>query len=316
MTSESLLIVLSALISVALLRPSFARARTREQLRSLAALEPEPEDHVNDTRDWTLGASVLRNLGDRLGRAGFVEEGARRNARRFTALAVSGLSIGGSLIGFRYASLVGMVAGAIIGAYLAIVVCAVLLRRFERDHEREVYFQAPLFLESLILLVESGLGVLPALEQTIRARTDSEQDDVISRVFRIVYQLSSRGFALGQALELVADSVPHKLLRHVMLHIDLSGSEGGELIPSLRSLSDYAHNEWRLAVEHRVKRLENLVVFPVFASVIGLMLLIAAVPAVPLLDLREILERGKNMRKIPALSDYTSSPQGRKGEPL
>ena len=43
--------------------------------------------------------------------------------------------------------------------------------------------------------------------------------------------------------------------------------------------------------ENRVRRLENLVVFPVFVSVIGLMCLTAAVPLVPVLKLKESLQR-------------------------
>ena len=62
------------------------------------------------------------------------------------------------------------------------------------------------------------------------------------------------------------------------------------MIPALRGLSEHAHTEWRLSVEHRVRRLENWVVFPVFGAVLGLLLLLSAVPLVPLLSLNQSLQ--------------------------
>ena len=90
--------------------------------------------------------------------------------------------------------------------------------------------------------------------------------------------------------EIIADAIDIKVLRHVLMHMDIANSEGGELIPSLRALSDHAHSEWKLSVEARVKRLENIVVFPVFFSVIGLMLLVIAVPVIPLLNIKDSLK--------------------------
>jgi type II secretory pathway component PulF len=106
---------------------------------------------------------------------------------------------------------------------------------------------------------------------------------------------------IGQALSIVSDSVPQRTLRHVLLHLDISGTEGGELVPALRNLSEYVHNEWKLSVETRVKRLENLVVFPVFASVMGLLVLTSAVPLVPILEFMDTLS-AKQPQAVSALN--------------
>ena len=142
--------------------------------------------------------------------------------------------------------------------------------------------------ELLVVIAIIGILIgmlLPAVQQVVnnsKKRTVSKA--TVSKIMNMVYELSSSGMPFGQALELVADKVESKPLRHVLMHLDVSSSEGGALIPSLRSLADYASKEWKLSVETRVKRLENSVVFPVFMAVIGLMLLVAAVPVVPVMD--------------------------------
>jgi pilus assembly protein TadC len=156
-------------------------------------------------------------------------------------------------------------------------------------------FQLPLVLENLILLVEAGLGVLPALEQIVFSRIKNAKEqggsiDLTTFLLKVVYDLSAHGMPFAEALERVADATEIRSLRHVLLHLDISASEGGELIPSMRSLSDHAHTEWRLSVETRVNRLENMVVFPVFVSVIGLMILTASVPLVPVLEFFETVK--------------------------
>jgi Flp pilus assembly protein TadB len=165
------------------------------------------------------------------------------------------------------------------------------LRNREQNHAREVAFLMPLTLESLILLVESGLGILPAIQRLVAGSTQTKVHNTVIRYLRLVYELAAHGTPLGTALAHVADATELRVLRHVLLHLDISGTEGGELVPALRNLSNHAHTDWRLSVENRVRRLENLVVFPVFVSVIGLMCLTAAVPLVPVLKLKESLQR-------------------------
>ncbi len=274
-----------------ILRTAFNRSHGRNRLEYFEERSREPEDDAKAV-DWNEGKAALTQFSDRFGRAGFVTAGARKSATLYSALFVGGGAGAAFLTGAAGAfSPIGLVILAFSGAYLGLTAFLFFLRRCERDYEREILFRMPIFLESLVLLVESGLGILPALERVVTNGRGAGEPDAVSRLFHFVYQLSARGMPFGRALETVADASPQRIVRHVMLHLDITGSEGGELIPSLRSLSDHAHTEWKLGVEHRVRRLENLVVFPVFAAVIGLMILTAAVPAVPLLDLKDMLDK-------------------------
>lgn len=293
------------------------RQRSAAAFHRLARLAEQKDDTaINQTIDWAKSKSMLSNMQDRLGRAGFFNE-AERKAVRLLALwfVITGGSLGlAAGLGNSLGTIGGTLAVVIftsIGAYLGITAWFLFLQLRGRDYRRELMYQLPLSLEALILLVESGLGILPAIAQYISAKDQTGREkNPVTRILKLVYDLSSHGVPFGTALELVSDAGDLKVLRHVLLHLDISGNEGGELIPSLRSLSDHSHLEWKLSVEQRVKRLENLVVFPVFTSVIGLMLLTAAVPMVPVLKFRETLETGKQAMRLVQDSAETIGQEG------
>jgi len=176
----------------------------------------------------------------------------------------------------------------VICSYLGLIGILFFLRSRARAHEQEVLLKLPLALEGLILLVQSGLGVLPAIDALVKS---SDERNPVMVYLKQAYDLSSNGLAFRDASRVVSTSIPNlPVLRHVLLHLDISQVDGGEILPSLRSLSDYCQAEWKLSVQSRVRRLENLVVFPVFLSVIGLLFLTAAVPIVPILELQAKLD--------------------------
>ena len=266
--------------------------RARQQLHALHENDLQEEESPAEEIDWREGASALKLLNDRLGRAGFTGPAMRSAASKACAAALIGGGLAFGAIAFSaYGTLIGTLGGICAGVYCGLTAFLYFLRFKRKDFEREILFQMPIFLESLVLLVEAGLGILPAIEKVVASKPNSADPNPVNSLFNLVYQFSAHGMPFQQSLETVAESTEHRIVRHVMLHLDISGNEGGELVPSLRNLSDHAHTEWRLSVEQRVKRLENLVVFPVFAAVIGLMCLTAAVPMVPILNLKDSLDK-------------------------
>jgi type II secretory pathway component PulF len=170
------------------------------------------------------------------------------------------------------------------GGYLAALSVYGVKKWRTMRREREALFSLPLTLESLILLVEAGVGLLPA----IRLTGESLKNPVTALLCRL-HRITDSGVPFSDALREVATHCDHPIQKHVLLHLHVASSEGGALASALRNLSDYAHLEWKLAIERRVRKLENTVVFPVFVGVLGLLLLSAAAPIVPLLELRDNL---------------------------
>ena len=279
---------------------AFRRKRNSKPFNRLVSLSSSiRKEELADLSDskWTEERGILSSLEDRFGRAGLYT----RRQRSFCKLTLLLLISSGGLTGILFSgtnSGLKLVFATLIGSYLGILFWSCYLKQLTKNFEREVLFQLPLVLESIILLVESGLGILPALERIVALSKHDGSANPVHRLLHIVYELSAHGMPLQHALATVAELVHIRAVRHVLLHLDISGSEGGELIPSLRSLSSHAHTEWKHSVETRVRRLENFVVFPVFASVLGLMLLTAAVPIVPILEFQERIENRNGVANI------------------
>ena len=299
------LIIGALLFAVLALLRYFVKCRERrlasDRLYELAQTEQENTDPLVNTvyGDWSDTEYLTRILSDRLGAAGFIAAEERKKIKQKMFLLTTLVGVLSFCFSYHLGLVVSLavVTGAV---YLSVMICLFYLRYLAAEFRRKVLFQLPLTLETLILLVEAGLGILPALEQVVRAELNRVNGDIsrlgpVAKILRIVYAMAAHGMPFGQALELVADSVDIKALRHVLLHLDVSSAEGGALSPSLRSLSDHTHTEWKLSVESRVKRLETSVVFPVFLSVMGLMMLTAAVPLVPVLDFFSSLEHTKGI---------------------
>lgn len=287
----------------------FIEVSQRQVLHRLAESELIENPESKQELEWSQGECAVERLGDRLGRAGFIDAKSRRLVTYLPYALVVGfaaLSLMMSVGVAHKGKLIILVVGA---AYLGFVTYHLFLRWRERHVQRSILFGLPIFLESVILVVESGVGLLPALSRVVKAKRI--RACIVTEIFRTIYQLTSAGIPFGRALEMVSEKVNNRTLQHVMLHLELSGVEGGELIPSLRSLSEHVHKEWQLSVEERVKRLENLVVFPVFISVIGLVLLTAAVPLTSVLGLRDKLQasRGGFSEMSTIGSEFSSEEQ-------
>lgn len=262
----------------------FSKKAKRKAIDSFNKLIAQEDSLIDDAAiERAYNASVrLEYLSGRLGAAGLYSKEERM--RFFFILAV------GSITFITLFSLILGTLGLFIGIYISVLFVYGYLTYLTRDHEREILYRLPLALESFILLVESGLGILPAMEKLI----SSEQRNPVLRVMSLVYHLSAHGLPFNRSSTLVANVIQHRPIRHVLLHLDISGSEGGEVIPSLKSLADHAHREWKQSVSFRIKRLEQNVVFPVFASVMGLLALAVSVPLASVIDFRDSLMEGKD----------------------
>jgi Flp pilus assembly protein TadB len=235
----------------------------------------------------------LKLLSDSLGRAGAVDFQRRRQIiLKLCSIVLAGTAVGLAFSILRNLSIAGIALLTIAGAIGGGLVAVLYLKRQQCAYERRILFFLPLVMEQLILLIESGLGLLPALHGVLDIEEKQEKRWInpVQHTLSLIYRISAAGVPFGIALEQIASVVPSRPLRHVLLHLDIGAAEGGEMVPALRGLSDHCHREWKHSVEGRIKKLENAVIFPVFLAVIGLMLLVAAVPLVPLIELRQHLD--------------------------
>ncbi|MDR2338467.1 MAG: type II secretion system F family protein [Deltaproteobacteria bacterium] len=245
------------------------------------------EKHVN----WDKNTNILNKLRGRFGRAGFISSAERSFAFGVVICVLAVCLSVGLFLGFSRGTTVAWVLSLILSFYLAVLILAGYFQYCTNKFKQTILFQTPIILENLILLISAGQGVLPALEK-ITANPQVQPNKTLA-LFRLVYQLTASGIPFSEALEKVANATNIQVLRHVLIYLDISNSQGGELVPALQSLSEHTHIEWRLAVESRIKRLENLVVLPVFFAVLGLVLVVAAVPILPVININNNLSNLK-----------------------
>lgn len=271
---------------------NFRRMQLNQRLNNLKDKSLESKDSNIDSDFDKLYDQIGKDLDIDLIKAGYISFKDQDKFRKFKkyALVITVLFV------FLYLLLAGKsivytVVASFCYIYLYLLSYALLVRYLKNNAERQVYFDTPLFLEELVLLIESGLALFPALQEICISRFGKKhKTNIVRKYILSVYNLASGGIPVSEAFQIVANNCPFPPIKNVLLHLDVSSSVGGELVSALQSLATQVHSEWKLEVENRVKRLENMVVFPVFAAVLGMMLVTAAVPLVPILDFMDSLK--------------------------
>ncbi len=250
-------------------------------------------EQIFDPSIVSQAPQTLSSLDLRLKRAGYLTILSRTKAKfRYSTFTIISTVLGGTTGALHDGMIQCTIAAAVVG-YISIALVVLELSIRTAKEQRKLLRELPLFLELLILLVESGLGLLTAVHEAVSTQNEKRRlSDPICFTFSQVNSRAARGIPLAQALEEVANETESRVLKHALLHLDMSTADGAAIVPSLRALADYSHTEWKLSVEARVRRLENWVVFPVVAAVLGLTIATAAVPILPVIDLADKLPRG------------------------
>lgn len=255
---------------------SYSRLRHRELVSGLLATGVERTEVCLTGKKVIDGLALQNTL---LGKAGLVSPDERRS---FVIL----IAISGAIL-MGLAVYLGGFLGIVVGMYILLMSVVMLLKHLSMKTANLVNYYLPLNLQLLSLLVQSGVCLLPAIERVVK---DSEKKTPVSFALQSVYELVASGMTFQEALRLVAANSPYDVISQTILHLDLTGNEGGELSSALDNLTDHTQLKWKLSVESRVRRLENLVVFPVFMSVLGLLLLVSAGPVVPIVEFMDGLK--------------------------
>jgi Flp pilus assembly protein TadB len=292
------------LIGVFMVYEKIVRANQIDRLSSLHSIR-------NDQKNINLDSSLQKLLKDielqkklepRLLLAGYISQTEQDQIKINSLFSIVCFTTLVASISAILWGLVGGFMGVVGGLYVSSVIFLLWISYRKKESIRSIYYELPLVLEELVLLIESGLSLFPAMEEICcskKMKKNKKQNSLVRKTLQSAYQLASYGMPMSQAFEQVARVCPFPVLRHVMLHLDISSSVGGELLHSIQSLSQQVHREWKLAVETRIKRLENLVIFPVFISVMGLMLLTAAVPLVPVIEYMSTMKDKGSMGPSP-----------------
>ena len=183
-------------------------------------------------------------------------------------------------VSFGLISLSGLVfslVGTIALSYLAIrYIISSRTFRFKRSLE---YF-LPVVMERMVMAVESGLDIVPAVSTVIEMeyKTNRQSIDPVTRLLGYVKDLCESGLSFEQALSEIASKFDCSALRHAFIHLGLAHKEGGALVGPLRELSDSTQLYYQETIEEEIAKMPVKATLPLLITFAGLIICFITIP--------------------------------------
>jgi len=153
----------------------------------------------------------------------------------------------------------------------------------ERERER-LTFYLPLVMERIVMAVEAGLDVLPALHTVYSLELENKSElDPVTLLLKDACDLAENGATLEQALKDVAGRVDSIGVKHAFIHLALAHRDGGELVQPLRELSDSTQLYYQETMEEMIAKLPVKATLPLVITFGGLIMCFLASPIVQIL---------------------------------
>lgn len=219
---------------------------------------------------------------------------ASADATRYPAIGSAiGLVAGGCVaLVFRDAAV-----GALgIGLSLGYLLGRFFLHRAHPNEDKTLLFHLPMTVEKLLIAVQSGLDVVPALR--IAGQTAADKPDPASRAFGRVVTLIEQGATVETALEQVAGDATAIPLKHVLLHLKVAHSRGGDLTFPLRELADATQVTYEQNVEEEIAVLPIKATAPLLCTFLGLLIVFLTAPIIGVVIAAEAGSNHGNMTTI------------------
>ena len=146
------------------------------------------------------------------------------------------------------------------------------------------------------MAVQAGLDIMPAIKAIVdledRAVQTHEQTelvvsalDPVSRLLKMVYQLTEAGLGFEQSLREVAGLVDCSALRHAFVHLAVAQKEGGELVMPLKELSDATQLYYQESIEEDIAKLPVKATMPLVCTFAGLIICFITAPLLQVMSL-------------------------------
>lgn len=185
----------------------------------------------------------------------------------------------------------GVIASAILGLALGVIISKARYRRRCAAYVRSIEFFLPIVMERVVMAVQAGLDIVPAISALIeldRGRGESKDSSValdpVTRLLRTVLELSEAGVRFEEALKEVAGVIKCGALKHAFIHLAVAHREGGELITPLRELSDSTQLYYQETIEEEIAKLPVKATMPLLLTFAGLIVFFLTTPMVQVIE--------------------------------
>lgn len=158
----------------------------------------------------------------------------------------------------------------------------------KNNAKEEVEFFLPVFMEQIVMGVQAGLDVVPAIKEALVGGAAGKGK--LREMLENTIILSEKGIPFTQALDQVSSDIDIPTVRHAFIHLKLAFSQGGELVRPLRELSDATQLQYQESVEEEIAKLPVKAVMPLVLTFAGLMICFLTVPIVQLSSIMKSVE--------------------------
>ena len=196
-----------------------------------------------------------------------------------------------AILGFD--SLEGALILAVLGFAFGVLIRGRLIQRAGTKFKERIEFYLPLAMERIVMSVEAGLDLVPALKGLVELEEQvGDKRDPTTFLFRRVIDLTESGVRFDQSLEEVSAQAEGTSLRHAFVHLGLAYKEGGEIITPLRELSDSAQLQFQENIEERIAKLPVKATMPLLVMFLGLMICFLTPPAIQIVGVAREANQG------------------------
>ncbi len=152
-------------------------------------------------------------------------------------------------------------------------------------HRKRLAFYLPLTIERLVMSVQSGLDIGPAIERLVASRGNSRIDNPCEELFSQVLALNQSGLTLEESLNEVSNASPLPTIRHTFSHLASAQRDGGEILRPLIELADAAQQAYQEEMDEEIAKLPIKATLPLILTFAGLLICMMTPPILQVLSL-------------------------------
>jgi hypothetical protein len=196
-----------------------------------------------------------------------------------------------SVISFSLGASANKIIGISIASFgVSVIAIGQYLKIKKENQNRLIAQMIPLVMERLVMAVEAGLDIIPAIKSVIEIDklAQSKQKkitiDPIVQALSSVIEIAERGASFEDSLKLVAKKYDNHALTHAFVHLGIAFKEGGEVIGPLRELSDATQSYYQETIEEDLAKLPVKATAPLVVTFAGLILFFLSSPLVQIIS--------------------------------
>jgi pilus assembly protein TadC len=174
----------------------------------------------------------------------------------------------------------------VIGFAIGVLVKESSLRRSIEKKKKGIDYFLPIVMERIVMAVESGLDIVPAIEAVVALKNDSsENSDLVSETLAKIPRYTDSGLGFLEAIDLLNKEIEAPSLKHALVHLGIAYREGGEIIHPLRELSDATQLYFQESVEEEIAKMPIKATVPLLCTFAGLIISFLTTPLIQVISI-------------------------------